>query len=107
MITNFILKSNEIRNDTHQCIFVAAYPSKDGKSFKIRVNLDKAIPANIYNTAEDLKELIISPHFEEHYVYPEIKPLPCYVYMMAPKNGTWEEGPYEILDWGIIEDVEQ
>lgn len=105
MLKHFFVQSEENRNypKKHGCKFVVAYSAKS-QSTRILVTLDEPIPANVYNTKHDLTQLIISPHFEGYEIYPEIKPIPCHVYMVVPEDsGTWEQGPYRIVDWGIIE----
>lgn len=105
MLKYFTLKSEENRSysKTFGCTFLEVFHSKDEPD-RILVALDEPIPSSVYNSSEDLRTLIISPHFKGYEVYPEIKPLPCHVYMAIPKeNCSWENGPYKIIDWGIIE----
>ena len=105
---NFTLRSEENRSyqKTYSCTFIKAYTSPKTQPNRLLVYLDESIPAEIYNTPTELDALIISPHLEGFEVYPEIKPLPCHVYMEIQKEGgSWELGPYTIIDWGVIEKI--
>jgi Tfp pilus assembly protein PilN len=105
MVRSFVVKPEENRNypKKHICTFEDVFLSPN-EPVRILVSLKERIPSNVYGTKTDLTKLIISPHFQGSEVYPEIKPIPCHVYMAVPAEaGSWEGGPYRIVDWGIIE----
>lgn len=103
METKFTIKSTELRNYDfkHTCRIVKVVERN-----KILVELSPPIPGYIYDLGKDLETLILAPRFEGSYLVPKISEWPCRVYMCIPqKEGSWENGPYQILDWGIIEEL--
>lgn len=100
----FTVNSTETMHEDvlHHCTFMKAI-LKEGDFPKILVSLDPAIPKNFYRSLnEDLEFLVLAPRLQGSSVYPEIS-TPCYVYMCVPKkDGDWENGPWDILDWGEI-----
>jgi len=104
MYKNLCIQSEENKSycKEHLAQFVQAFFS-DKEPTRILVKLENPIPAGVYNLKEDIQQLILSPHFQGHTIYPLIEPYPGHVYMAIPKeDGTWEEGPYDIIDWGIL-----
>jgi len=100
----FTINSTETvhENTIHRCTFVKAI-LKEGDFPKILVSIAPPIPKYFYQLLnEDLDLLVLAPRLQGSLVYPEISD-PCYVYMCIPKKGgSWENGPWDILDWGEI-----
>jgi len=104
MKESFTVNSTETihENVLHGCTFIKAI-FKEGDFPKILVFLGTPIPKYFYKSLnEDLEFLVLAPRLQGSSVYPEISK-PCYVYMCVPKKGgNWENGPWDILDWGEI-----
>jgi hypothetical protein len=101
MDIDFTIRSTESRD----------YSSKHGCRIMKVVNINKLlvelippIPGYIYDNYKDIETLVLAPRFEGSNLVPKISEWPCRVYMCIPqKEGSWENGQYRILDWGIIE----
>ena len=101
MKINFSIRSTELRdyNNKHDCQIMKTVDDN-----KILIKLIPPIPGYIYGQNKDVETLVLAPRFEGSYLLPEISEWPCRVYMCIPKKeGSWESGPFRILDWGIIE----
>jgi hypothetical protein len=73
---------------------------------KILIKLIPPIQGYLYGQNKDVETLVLAPRFEGSLLVPEISEWPCRVYMCMPeKDGSWENGPYRIIDWGIIESL--
>ena len=100
----FALTSTETRFDKigHRCKFERPI-IKENDYPKILVSIDPPIPAYFYNRLnKDLSSAVLAPRLEGSSVYPEISN-PCFVYVCIPKEGgSWDSGPWEILDWAEI-----
>jgi len=69
----------------------------------ILVTLDDPIDGYVYDKGgRSIDMLVLLPRHVGGEIYPNLRS-PCHVHMCIPKmNGTWEDGPYEILDCGIL-----
>jgi len=100
----FTVNSTETiyENTNHKCSFEQPI-LREGDYPKILVSIDPPIPSHFYKVLqEDLTLLVLAPRLQGCTVYPEISK-PCYIYMCIPKKGgTWQDGPWEVLDWGEV-----
>jgi len=101
MSINFTIRPTEIRDydNKHDCHILRVV---DGN--KLLMKLIPPIPGYIYDKNDDIETIVLAPRFEGSSLVPKISEWPCRVYMCIPeKDGCWENGPYRIFDWGILE----
>jgi hypothetical protein len=71
---------------------------------KVLVVVDPPFRGHLYERRDDVSQLVLAPRFEGSAIVPRISEWPLRVYMLVPKKGgTWNAGPFDILDWGILE----
>jgi hypothetical protein len=105
----FFLRSTELRNyrDWHKCVVIdvvqpAVHPQK------IMVTVDPPIPGHLYSLSEDIRRLVLAPRHEGLTLTPQVSEWPAHVYMCLPKEGgDWREGPFRVLDWGVVSQTPQ
>lgn len=75
----------------------------DREPARILVVLDEPIAGEVYGRGPtSIETLVLVPRHVGGELYPTLRS-PCHVHMCVPKSdGTWENGPYDILDWGIV-----
>jgi hypothetical protein len=70
---------------------------------RILLVLDEPCDGNVYGkSAIPIETLVLVPRHVGGELYPNLRS-PCHVHMCVPKlNGTWVDGPYDVVDWGIV-----
>ena len=70
---------------------------------RILVLLDEPIDGQVYGKSGiAIDMLVLVPRHVGGEIYPEIR-TPCHVHICIPKpDSTWEDGPYDTLDWGVV-----
>lgn len=108
MTRYFTVRSTELRDysEKHSCAVLEVLSGEPGRE-KILVEVNPPIPGYLYDQPEDLEMLVLSPRHEGSALLPEVSEWPCRVHMCVPvKDGSWSEGPFRVLDWGMIEPVD-
>ena len=71
---------------------------------KLLILLQPPIPGHFYDQLNDIDKLVVAPRHKGVKIVPDFNELPCHVYMCLPeKDSDWFDGPYRIIDWGLIE----
>lgn len=105
MLGVFTIRSTELRDYSakHLCTVLEVVSREPGRE-KLLVEVDPPIPGHVYDRAQDLDVIVVSPRHEGASLLPEVSEWPCRVYICVPEDGgSWGEGPFRVLDWGIIE----
>jgi hypothetical protein len=77
---------------------------------KVLVKLEPPFPEEAYAFlgVAQVSQLVLSPRHQGAAIFPKISESPCHVHMCTPKpGGTWEAGPYRILDWGVLTELDE
>ncbi len=100
----FKLRSTEQNNPTeYSCTFLS-YIFDKTKPNKMLVRVEPSIPNYVYQTQKDIDRVVVAPRHAGVSIYPEVSEWPCYVHICVPKkNASWEDGPYDVLDWGMLQ----
>ena len=97
---NFFIKSVEHRtySQKHKCIV-----HKNVDDNKLLIELEPPIPSYIYDSNQDVDFIVLAPRYEDAKLVPSISEWPCIVNMcLIKENGSWEKGPWQLLDIGEI-----
>jgi hypothetical protein len=100
------LRSIEQRAPTLHACRVLQRVDDGGAPDKLLVEIDPSAPGNLYKYTGDLSRVVLAPRHKGVTLYPQVSEWPCHVHICVPKgDGTWTEGPFEIADWGVLEQV--
>jgi hypothetical protein len=100
----FTLRSTELRDysEKHACRVLGTIQGE-----KLLVEIDPPFPGYVYGLAHDLSRVVLAPRHQGSRLAPNISEWPCRVHICLPKEGgDFKNGPFRILDWGIIEQQE-
>jgi hypothetical protein len=100
----FILRSTELRQPlVRECEFLRRVDD-GGVPEKILVIVEPHISGYLYASTTDLDRVVLAPRHKGAVLYPDVSEWPCHVHICIPKEGgDWEQGPFRIADWGVIE----
>lgn len=98
------LRSIELRNPIlHSCRVIQILEEGGGPA-KLLVEIDPPAACAPYGREGTLSRMVLAPRHRGVTLAPQISEWPCHVHMCAPKpGGTWTEGPFDSLDWGLLE----
>lgn len=109
------LDSTELREpyEPRRCRIVRRLRSEIRDDLAL-VEVDPPIESYFYDTARDIRYLILASRFEGSWLFPVVSEWPLYVYICLlkekdkPENDEISSKDFTILDWGeIVNDLEQ
>lgn len=106
---SFTVRAMELRDYSakHLCTVLEVVGGEPGRE-KLLVEVDPPIPGYVYDRPDDLDMIVVTPRHEGTSLLPEVSEWPCRVHMCIPEaTGSWNKGPFRILDWGIIEKTDE
>ena len=101
---DFTLRSIELRDPIlHRCHVIQTLDDGHG-SGKLLVELDPPAPGHVYGRATDVDRVVLAPRHKGAALVPSVSEWPCHVHVCVPRGGgTWDSGPFEVLDWAVID----
>jgi hypothetical protein len=77
---------------------------------KVLVKIEPPFPTEAWSSLgyAEISQRVLAPRHQGASIFPMISESPCHVHMCVPKpGGTWENGPYAILEWGTLSELDE